>query len=450
MLYLSQMLGKPVVDSTGEKIGTVSDLAISTGEVFPRITSLAFQGPGRVPFMISWRKYVDEFDEDGIKLQVQSHDIRFSYLQPDEVLLARDLMDRQIVDTQGLKVVRVNDLKLSVSGSQLRLLGAEVGIRGILRGLAPWIERATCAVCKVFGKKLDEQIIAWNYMDLLDRDLSEVQLSVTHKRLDELHPADVADILEQLDPQQRANVFAHLDDEQATDAISEMEDEYQSDFIESLDTKQAAGLLGNMDPDDAADIVRDLPYEKAETLLRLMGVEDAAEIRQLLGYKDGTAGGMMTTQYVAVRDTDTVGRAIEVLRGLEEDHPTVHFIYVVDEYGKLVGVCSLRTLVLTDDSTLMSSIMYEDVISCTPDETEEDVSADIFKYELSAMPVVDESGAILGIVTVDDAWDAIEDDVSDAKTKTSALKWAGIAVGAVLFLGLYTLVLLHLVGFRWG
>ena len=122
MLYLSQMMGKPVVDTQGEKIGTISDLAISTGEVFPRITSLAFQGPGKVPFMISWRKYVDTFDEDGITLNAEAHDIRFSYLQPDEVLLARDLLNRQIVDTQGLKVVRVNDLKLSVSGSQLRLL----------------------------------------------------------------------------------------------------------------------------------------------------------------------------------------------------------------------------------------------------------------------------------------------------------------------------------------
>ena len=450
MLYLSQMLGEPVIDANGEKIGSISDLAIQTGEVFPRITSLAFLGPGKTPFMISWRKYVGEFTEEGIILKVDRTAIRFSYLQPDEVLLARDLLNKQIVDTQGMKVVRVNDLKLSVSGSQLRLLGAEVGIRGLLRGFAPWVERAVLAVAKTFHKKIDEKIIAWNYMDLLDRDLSEVQLSVTHKRLDELHPADVADILEQLDPQQRANVFAHLDDEQATDAISEMEDEYQSDFIESLDNKQAAGLLGNMDPDDAADIVRDLPYEKAETLLRLMGVEDAAEIRQLLGYKDGTAGGMMTTQFVAVRDTDTVGHAIEVLRNLEDDHPTVHFIYIVDEYDKLVGVCSLRTLVLTDDKVPMSKVMYDDVISCTPDETEEDVSADIFKYELPAMPVVDESGAILGIVTVDDAWDAIEDDVSDAKTKTSALKWAGIAIGAVLFLGLYTLVLLHLVGFRLG
>ena len=443
------MLGKPVVDNTGEKIGTISDLAISTGEVFPRITSLAFQGPGKIPFMISWRKYVDEFDEDGITLQVEAHDIRFSYLQPDEVLLARDLMDRQIVDTQGMKVVRVNDLKLSVSGSQLRLLGAEVGIRGILRGLSTWLERGVVAVAKVFGKKIDEQIIAWNYMDLLDRDLSEVQLSVTHKRLDELHPADVADILEQLDPQQRANVFQHLDDAQATEAISEMEDEYQSDFIESLDNKQAAGLLGNMDPDDAADIVRDLSYEKAETLLRLMGVEDATEIRRLLGYKDGTAGGMMTTQFVAVHDTDTVGHAIEVLRGLEEEHPTVHYIYILDEYDKLVGVSSLRTLVLTDASVPLGKVMYDDVISCTPDETEEDVSADIFKYELTAMPVVDEHGVLLGIVTVDDAWDAIEDDVSGDKTTASVLKWVGIGIGAVLFLALYTLVLLQIVGFQW-
>lgn len=447
MLYLSQMLGKPVVDSTGEKIGTTSDLAISTGEVFPRITSLAFQGPGRVPFMISWRKYVSEFTEDGIVLSVEAHDIRFSYLQPDEVLLARDLLNRQIVDTQGMKVVRVNDLKLSQSGSQLRLLGAEVGFRGILRGLAPWLERAVVGAAKAFHKNIDEQIIAWNYMDLLDRDLSEVQLSVTHRRLDELHPADVADILEQLDPKQRAEVFQHLDEAQASDAISEMEDELQADFIEDLDDASAAGVLGNMEPDDAADIVRDLPYEKAETLLRLMGVEDAAEIRRLLGYKDGTAGGMMTTQFVAAHASTTVGQTIELLRELPEDHPTVHYVYVLDEYDKLVGVLSLRTLVLTDDAKKLGDVMFTDLITAPPDETEDDVSADIFKYELPAMPVVDERGKLLGIVTIDDAWDAIEDDVKDDKTKHRVLVGVGVTVAAVLFLVLYTLALLQILGY---
>ena len=446
MLYLSQMLGKPVVDSAGKKIGTISDLAISTGEVFPAITSLAFQGPGKVPFMISWRKYVDDFDEDGITLSVVDTDIRFSYLQPSEVLLARDLLNKQIVDTQGAKVVRVNDLKLSESGSQLRLLGAEVGIRGILRGLAPWLERAVLAIAKLFHKKIDEQIIAWNYMDLLDRDLSEVQLSVSHKRLDELHPADVADILEQLDPQQRANVFKHMDQAQATDAISEMEDEYQADVIEDLDEESAAYVLGDMDPDDAADIVRDLPYEKAETLLRMMGVEDAAEIRELLGYKDGTAGGMMTTQFVAVPSDTTVSETIEVLRGLEEDHPTVHYVYVLDDYDRFVGVLSLRTLVLNDGDKPVSEIMYDDVISVPPETTEDDVAADIFKYDLPAMPVVDEKGELLGIVTVDDAWDAIEDDVDDEKKSRTVLKVVAAVAAAVLFLVLYTLVLLSIVG----
>lgn len=439
MLYLSQILGKSVVDCDGEKIGTISDLAISTGEVFPRITSLAFQGPGKVPFMISWRKYVGEFGDDGIALKVPSHDIRFSYLQPDEVLLARDLLNRQIVDTQGLKVVRVNDLKLSESGTQLRLLGAEVGIRGILRGLAAWLERAVVAVAKALRHPIDEQLIAWNYMDLLDRDLSEVQLSVTHKRLDELHPADVADILEQLDPRQRANVFRHLDENQATEAISEMEDEYQAEFIDELDDVQASTLLGNMDPDDAVDIVRDLSYEKAETLLRLMGVEDAKEIRRLLGYKDGTAGGMMTTQFVSVRQNATVGETIEVLRELPEDHPTVHYVYVTDEYEKFIGVLSMRTLVLTDDSRPVSEVMYEDIIFATPDETEEDVAADVFKYDIPAMPVVDESGAILGIVTTEDAWDAIEEDVSGDKAKTSVLKALGITVAGIIVVALYTL-----------
>uniref|UniRef100_A0A7C9N7U5 CBS domain-containing protein n=1 Tax=Muribaculaceae bacterium Z82 TaxID=2304548 RepID=A0A7C9N7U5_9BACT len=450
MLYLSQMIGEPVVDSSGERLGTISDLAISTGEVFPRITSLAFKGPGNVPFMISWRKYVDTFDDDGIVLGVDAHDIRFSYLQPDEVLLARDLMNRQIVDTQGLKVVRVNDLKLSQSGTQLRLLGAEVGIRGILRGLHPLVEKAAVGAAKLFRKKIDEQIIAWNYMDLLDRDLSEVQLSVTHKRLDELHPADVADILEQLDPQQRANVFQHLDDAQATEAISEMEDEFQADFIEDLDEARAAGLLGSMDPDDAADIVRDLSYEKAETLLRLLGAEDASEIRRLLGYKDGTAGGMMTTQFVAVESDATVGETIEVLRDLPDDHPTVHYVYVTDEYEKLIGLLSLRTLVLTDPDRPVAEVMHDDVITVNPDETEEDVAADIFKYDIPAMPVVDEHGALLGIVTVDDAWDAIEDDVSGDKTRASVGKVLGIVLAAVLLLALYTLIVLQLAGVVGG
>ncbi|HEY5541561.1 MAG TPA: PRC-barrel domain-containing protein, partial [Coriobacteriia bacterium] len=240
MIYLSRMLGKPVLDAQDEEIGRISDVAIATGEVFPRVTSLAFRGPDRTPFMLSWRKYVTEYDGEKVKLSVPQADLRFSYLQPDEVLLARDLMSKQIVDTQGMKVVRVNDLKLSESRNQLRLLGAEVGARGILRGISPALEGATDWVARRFGGQLAEHLIAWNYMDLLDRDLSQVKLSVTHKRLDELHPADVADILEQLSPSQRAAVFEHLDNEAAADTISELEDDLQADVIDDLSESRAS------------------------------------------------------------------------------------------------------------------------------------------------------------------------------------------------------------------
>lgn len=446
MLYLSQMLGKPVIDAEGEKIGSISDLAIQTGEVFPRITSLAFKGPGNVPFMVSWRKYVEEFDGDAVHLSVQSTGIRFSYLQPEEVLLARDLLNRQIVDTQGMKVVRVNDLKLSESGSQLRLLGAEVGARGILRGLAPWVENAAVAVAKAFNRKIDEDIIAWNYMDLLDRDLSKVQLSVSHTRLSELHPADVADILEQLDPAQRAAVFAHLDDERADDVISELEDEYQADVIEDMDEARGAKLLSGMDPDDAADIVRDLPYEKAERLLQLMGVEDAEDVRKLLGYRDETAGGMMTTQFVAMREDDTVEDAVRALRDLPEDHPTVHYLYIVDDYGKLTGVLSLRTLVLAAPETPLSEIMFTELITALPDESEDEVADDISKYNLLAMPVVDEHGKMLGIVTFDDALDVIEEDVEETRSENTTKLTLGI-IGGLVGLALYTFIVLQIAGY---
>lgn len=447
MFYLSAMLGMPVYDSTGEKLGIVSDLAISTGEVFPRITSLAFKGPGRTPFMISWRKYVEDYADDKVVLNTEAFNIRFSYLQPREILLARDLLDKQIVDTQGLKIVRVNDLKISPSGSQLRLLGAEVGVRGILRGLHPLLEKAVVGIGGLFNIDIKEQIIAWNYMDLLDRDLSKVQLSVTHKRLEELHPADVADILEQLDPRQRAEVFRHLDAERSAEVIAELEDEFQAEALEDLDVAEVSGLLGHMDPDDAADIIRDLPYEKAERLLRLMGVDDAAEIRSLLGYKDDTAGGMMTTRFVSMFEDDTVGDTIEVLRGLDEDFPTVHYVYVLEEDSeKLTGILSLRTLVLAQPSTVLRDIMFTDVITVDPNEDEDEVAADISKYDMVALPVVDESGHMLGLVTVDDAIEVIEDSSEDEKAIDTFGKVVLAVAAGVILLFLYTLLVLHLAG----
>ncbi len=413
MIYITRMMGKPVVDAAGETIGTINDIAISPGEVFPRVTSLAFLGPGKTPFMLSWRKYVADIDEDRVTLQVPRAELRFSYLQPDEVLLSHDLLNKQIVDTQGMKVVRVNDLKLSESRGQLRLLGAEVGVRGLLRGLSPRLETLTARLAKLFGGSLTENIIAWNYIDLLDRDLSHVKLSVTHKRLHELHPADVADILEQLAPNQRAKVFEHLDNDQAAEAISELDDELQADVLEDLTNERASDILEIMDPDDAADIIGDLPYDKAEILLRLMGVREARQVRKLLGYRENSAGGIMTPEAITVSAQLSVQEVIDRLRSTVEKAENVYSIYVVSDGRVLQGVVPLRDLIVSGPEVRIADIMSTEYFSVGPDDDQEAVAEMMSKYDLLALPVVDESGRVLGMVTVDDALDVMEQEAAE-------------------------------------
>lgn len=424
MNYFSEMLRLPVVDAAGEKIGVVNDLGIATGEVFPRVTALAFQGPGKTPFMISWRKYVERFDEDGVYLKYPATDIRFSYLQPDEVLLARDIMNKQIVDTQGMKVVRVNDIKLSATGdNQLRLLGAEVGARGLLRAIHPLFERVSVKVAQMLGKPLSEDIIAWSYMDLLERSTKQIKLSVSHKTLSELHPADIADIIEQLDPRLRTQVFAQLDTEQAAEAITELDDdELMTEMLEGLSDREASTMLATMDPDDAAALIEELDYEKAEKLLRLMGVKEEKAIRNLLGYEEDTAGRIMTNQFVALPATATVQDAIDALRGLDEDFESIYYVYTTDVEGALTGVLSMRSLVVAKHADRLKDLAYRDVVWVAPDLDQELVADEMTKYDLVAIPVCDENRHILGIVTVDDALDVI------AEEHAEDLQIAGVSV----------------------
>ena len=412
MIYLSQLMGNPVYAADGEKIGTVSDLGIATGEVFPRVTSLAFKGPGRTPFMISWRKYVDTYDEKEIHLKVPAVEIRFSYLQPDEVLIARDILNKQIVDTRGMRVVRVNDLKLSdTSSTQLRLLGAEVGARGILRSLSPALEHVALKVARTFGHPIPERIIAWSYMDLVERDLSNVKLSVSHKTLDDMHPADIADIIERLDPRLRGQVFAQLDDEQRAGAMAEFDDDAMAaELMGGMNEREASRMLSEMDPDDAAELVSELDYDKAEKLLRLMGGQEQRAIRQLLGYREDTAGRIMTSEFAALPEDKTAADAVELLRGLDEDFESVRYVYLSDEDNKLSGVVTLNALIVAEPETPLADICTREVITASPEDDQEDVAEDIAKYNLLAMPVVADDGHLLGIVTVDDALDVLEEE----------------------------------------
>lgn len=414
-MYLSQLVGTPVFDANNEKIGTLQDVAIATREVFPRVMVLVLQASDEnTPTKISWRRYVFSLSASEVKLNTARSDIRAAQEQPDEVLLAHDLLNKQIVDTSVMHVVRVSDIKLSDSPTgQLRLLGAEVGVRGMLRSVSPALERSMIRIAHMFGHEIPEKIVAWNYMDLINRNFSNVKLSVFHHTLDDLHPADVADIIERLDPHLRSQVFAQLDDAQAAEAMAELDDdELAAKIMGNMDDADASRMLSEMDPDDAAELVGELDYERAEKLLRRMGIKEQRAIRQLLGYRDNTAGRIMTSEFVAMPYEATVSDVAQRMRELPDDFEPVNYVYLTDEADKLAGVISVRRLFISDaDTTLGQLLGDEEVLSAKPDDDQEDVAENIAKYNLLAMPVVDEkTSKILGIVTVDDALDVLEEE----------------------------------------
>jgi magnesium transporter len=411
MPYLSEILGRAVYDSEGEKIGTVSDLGASMAEAFPRVTSLAFSGPSKKSaFMVSWRKYVESFTDNAINLNVRQADVRFSYLQPEEILLGRSLLNKQIVDMRNAKVSRVTDIKLSsTSEGQLRLIGAEVGVRGRLRFLSPTLERLVVRMSSALGRPIPEHVVTWSYMDLIDPTLADVKGASNHASFEDMHPADIADIIEQLDPKIRAQVLRQLDTDAAAETISELSDEIQSEVIEELPEREASEMIAQMDPDDAADIVGELPFDRAEKLLNLMDAPEEKAIRSLLGYSKNTAGGIMTSEFVAMPQSSTIGAVRSRLRALDPDFEPVYYVYTLDENRRLVGVLSMRDVVVAEDSELLRDLSFNDLITVSPEDDQAHVIDEMTKYDLVDMPVVNAEGRLIGIVSVDDALDVIEE-----------------------------------------
>jgi CBS domain-containing protein len=402
MLYLSQVIGRPVRDKVGEPIGTVADLIVAIGDRYPPVTGIVVKTNGREIFL-HWMS-VASLDAGGATLGTSAIDISKFNQRPNEIRLKLDLMDRQIVDIDGRKVVRVNDLRLDEVEGALHLVAVDVGASGLARRLGlegPWRIIAR-------GLRRDpERYIDWEDVDPVERTIASVKLRVPHKGLAELHPADLATIIDQLSRSDRVGVIAALDDEAAADAIGEMEPETQVDILEDLEPGRAADILEEMDPDEAADLVADLSDESRVEILGLMEKDEADEVQELMTYDEDTAGGIMTTEFVAVPATLTAAQTIDRLRELEPTAETIYYVYVTDPEDRLVGVLSLRDLIVAKPETLIATFMYDEPVAVRTDASEEEVTDVVARYNLLALPIVDAEGRLEGIVTVDDAMDTL-------------------------------------------
>ena len=342
-VYLSQVVGRPVLDRHGEPIGKVADLIVAIGDRYPPVTGLVVKTERRRIFL-PWAD-VASFDVRGAQLGTATIEIDKFQQRDNELLLFADLQDKQIIDIDGRKVVRVNDLRLDEIEGRLHLVAVDVGAAGLLRRLG--IEGPFRTVARNLRLPVPERYIDWEDVDPVETSIASIRLRVPHVGLQELHPADLATIIDQLTPRDRAGVLAVLDDEAAADAIEEMEPETQVEVLEDLEPERAADILEEMSPDDAADLIADLSDAARDTILPLMDREEADEVTELLGYPEDSAGGIMTTEFVTMGDQLTAGEAIARLRELEPDAETIYYVYVVDDDEHLRGVLSLRDLIVS-------------------------------------------------------------------------------------------------------
>ncbi len=403
MLYLSQVIGRPVRDRKGDPIGKVADLIVAVGDRYPPLTGIVIETDRRRIFL-PWSS-VESLDISGVRLGTATIDIDKFRQRPDEILLRADLLDKQIVDIDGRKVVRVNDLRLDEVDGAYHLVAVDVGATGLLRRLG--IEGGFRTIARNLKVGVPERYIDWEDVDPVETSIASIKLRVPHQGLAELHPADLASILDQLAPRDRAGVLASLDDEAVADAMEEMEPDTQVEILEDLARERAADILEEMSPDDAADLVADLDQVMRDEILAHMERDEAEEVQELLGYPEDSAGGIMTTEYIALEEHLTAAQAIDRLRELEPDAETIYYVYVTDEDDRLVGVLSLRDLIVAKPDTPIRDVMIREPVAVGVLADQDEVAEVVAHYNLLAVPVVDDEGRLMGIVTVDDAIDTV-------------------------------------------
>jgi len=399
MLYLSQVLGRPVRDLEGERVATIKDVIVRLGEEdHPPMLGLVARYRRRDFFVSRWR--ITNFDEHGVGLNSDILDLRPFVRRDNEVLLARDVLDKQLIDVDGKRVVRVNDVQIIAAAGDWRVTGADVSLQGLWRRLAP---------ASFLGTRKPVEVIDWSDVGYLATDAATVQLKSASGKLARLHPVEIARLAEALSYHHGSEVVESLDDETAAETLEEMPSERQARILGDMDQERAADILEWMSPDEAADVLGDLPEEKAEELLGLMESEEQAEVAELLSYADDTAGGLMTTEFVTLPRELTVGEALARLREMAETPNMIYYLYVVASEGawQLEGVIALRSLILADPSVPLANVMRTEFQKADADESAGDVAHRIAEYNLLALPVVDEAGDILGIITVDDAMEIL-------------------------------------------
>ena len=402
---VSALMGAPVTDMQGRTVGHVKEFAVAptedSGHVHGLMLKLNSPGSGAKRSMLPIAS-LQLTMAGGLQLQDGEAALEISD-GGNFLLLERDLLDQQIIDVHGHKVVRVNDVDLvweqdrpDSPGLSLRIAEVEVGVRGAIRRLLKGLPRATVdrLACRVKAS-----VIPWEFVDLIDRDPARhVKLKIEQERLSKMHPSDIADILEELAPAERQALFRSLDEEVAAEALEEVEPRMQRLLIEDLDSESVAGIVEEMDPGAAADLLSELTDERSDAILEEMNPEERHEVEELLEFSADSAAGQMTTEYVSLRAEATVADAIKGLEEFEGDVETITDIYVLDGEDRLQGLVPLVRMLLVKDDMTVGSLTTGHLVTCKLNDRAKKVAELFDKYNLRALAVVDDEGKMAGVI----------------------------------------------------
>ena len=395
-IYFSQLKGRGICDSKGHTVGKVKDIVTLWSGGLPIITGILYS---KEPDKLIPASIVQNWDSKQIILAEPSENIKTTQISHQELFVGKWLLDKQVIDLKGYKIVRVNDILLSCDeqdGTQhLSIIAADIGIRGLLRRIG----------LEFLGSSLEKKYISWQNINPLEKRTGSLKLKLDKDHFKKLHPVDIADLLEDMDYESRSAFFKALGAEQAAEAIGKLKESTQFEIVTRMDKEQAAQLLEDLHADEAASILREMPKEKAAELLQIVKKDKAKELKWLLHYKNDTAGSLMTTEFIRLPITFTAGQAVEHLRRFAQDAEMINYLYVTDVDEKLLGVFSLRELILAEPEITLGSLMHSKVIAVHVNDSSKKVADIIHKYGLLAVPVLDAEGFLHGIVTVDDVLD---------------------------------------------
>jgi magnesium transporter len=401
IVALSELLGAAVRDASGSVRGRVREIAVAPQDHPTRVTYFIVKTSDGERIVTP-----DALKAAGASVRVTTDSSQWVRYAPSDgvLLLKRDLLDQQIIDVHGRKVVRVNDVELESipvnSHLLLNIVSVDVGARGAIRRLSKGL--VPSFTLRALLERIPPRVIPWEYVDLLETDPARrVKLKIAYEGLAKLHPADIAAIVEDLPPAERGAVFETIDEEVAAEALEELDPDIQVSIVESLDKGRVADIVEEMDPDAAADLLGDLPEQRSDEILEEMEPEERQEVTHLLEFGEHTAAGRMTTEFVAVGETASVDDAIEALKTFEGSREAVATIYMTAIGQKLVGAVPLLKIAISSPTTQLSELS-EPPVTCAPDTPQSEVAALFDKYNLITLAVVDEHGRLAGIITSDD------------------------------------------------